>query len=119
MINASVESMRFSLFLSVLTIALLLGSVFMTICTSTFQSALASTQVVGPTKNISNNAGTSEYQKTAVSRSNVYVVWMDNTKSGALRILFSASHDYGATFSPPISLSKNSAGKIPSIVATG
>ena len=57
-------------------------------------------------KNISNNTGLSAFPQIAVSGSNVYAVWYDET-SGNGDIFFAASTDFGLTFSTPINISNN------------
>jgi len=59
-------------------------------------------------KNLSTNAGGSFSPQVALSGSNVYVVWYDNTP-GELDIFVRRSIDNGATWKPSINLS-NSAG---------
>jgi hypothetical protein len=57
--------------------------------------------------NISNNSGYSEHPQIAVSGSNVYVAWTDNTLLNQ-EILFKMSTDGGNTFYKSINLSNNS-----------
>lgn len=55
---------------------------------------------------LSNNVGISSNPSIAVSDSNVYVGWQDNTL-GNEKVLFRASLDSGATWDPVINLSNN------------
>jgi hypothetical protein len=57
--------------------------------------------------NLSNNSGYSEHPQIAVSGSNVYVAWTDNTPLNQ-EILFKMSTDGGNTFYKSINLSNNS-----------
>ena len=57
---------------------------------------------------LSNNAGDSANPRMAVSGSNVYVVWIDNSNGGDFDIFFTVSNDNGQTFlDTPIDLSNN------------
>jgi hypothetical protein len=58
-------------------------------------------------QNLSDNSGNSAYPKIAVSGSNVYVVWEDNTL-GNYDVFFRTSSDSGATWSSVQNLSDNS-----------
>jgi hypothetical protein len=57
--------------------------------------------------NLSNNSGYSEHPQIAVSGSNLYVAWTDNTPLNQ-EILFKMSTDGGNTFYKSINLSNNS-----------
>lgn len=57
-------------------------------------------------KNLSNNAGGSSGPRIAISDSNVYVVWHDDTP-GNTDIMFRKSTDNGATLGPKVRLSNN------------
>ena len=59
-----------------------------------------------PTENLSNNAGDSAYPVIAVSGSNIYVVWYDNTL-GDFEIYFKKSDDGGTTWKTTENLSNN------------
>ena len=74
------------------------------------------------TVNLSNNAGESFNPDIAISGTNVYVAWPDNTP-GNFDILFRASTNGGATFTPSLSqpaanLSNNPGGSIEPQLAT-
>jgi hypothetical protein len=58
-------------------------------------------------KNLSSNAGNSDNQQLAVSGSNVYIVWRDNTP-GNWDVFFRASTDGGATWGEMSNLSDDS-----------
>jgi len=60
----------------------------------------------GSILNISNDNGTSFEPKIAVSTTNVYIVWRDNTP-GNFHIYFKASHVNGTKFKPVIDLSNH------------
>jgi hypothetical protein len=57
-------------------------------------------------KNLSNNAGSSFSPQVAVSGSNVYLVWVDQTP-GNSDVFFRRSADNGATWQPAVNLSSN------------
>lgn len=57
--------------------------------------------------NLSNNTGLSDDVQLAITGSNIYVVWTDDT-TGNREILFTKSIDGGDTFSEPVNLSNNS-----------
>jgi hypothetical protein len=79
----------------------------------------ANLQGLGQTLNLSNDTGGSNSQRMAVSCSNVYVVWIDNTP-GSDHAFFSASYDNGATFGPTIDLTPVVTGLgQPAIAASG
>jgi hypothetical protein len=59
-----------------------------------------------PFINLSNNVGGATTVQLAVSSSNVYVVWTDNTP-GNYDVFFRRSTDNGANFDPVINLSNN------------
>jgi hypothetical protein len=77
----------------------------------------------GPPKNLSHNPGDSSNPRIAVSGSNVYVVWEDNTTpitNGNFDILIVGSSNSGSTFSSPFNLSKNMGDSVnPQIAASG
>ena len=61
------------------------------------------------TINLSNNIGSSFNPKLAVSGTNVYVIWQDDTgNTGNTSIFFQKSSDSGTTFTPTINLSNDS-----------
>ena len=69
----------------------------------------------GRTVNLSENAGASRFPRVAVSGTNVYVAWSDNTRHLATApinadILVRASGDGGATFGPTIRVSEGDRG---------
>jgi hypothetical protein len=71
------------------------------------------------TDNLSNNAGFSTTQKIAISGSNVYVVWTDDTL-GNNEIFFRVSYDKGANFEDEINLSNNAGGSaFPQVAISG
>ena len=72
-----------------------------------------------PTKNLSNNAGSSEFPDIAVSGNNVHVVWHDNTP-GSYDIFYTRSTNSGSSFPDLKNLSDNSGSSIfPAIASTG
>ena len=83
------------------------------------QHAYAAGVSFGGQINLSNNSGTSQSPQVAISGSNVYVVWTDDS-SGNNEILFKASSDSGVTFGSIINLSNNAgSSSAPVISATG
>jgi hypothetical protein len=73
----------------------------------------------GLPKNLSNNPGGSFHPQIAVSGSNVYVVWDDNTP-GNSDILIRRSINSGSTFGSPFNLSSNLGKSVnPQIAASG
>jgi hypothetical protein len=59
--------------------------------------------------NLSNNAGSSQQPQIAVSGTNVYVTWFDDTPGNVniVNIFFAASNNNGTSFGPSINLSNN------------
>jgi hypothetical protein len=80
------------------------------------QVTFASAQTFGPTKNLSSNSGDSNSEQIAISGSNVFVVWSDNTK-GNTDILFKKSSNDGSTFGPTKNLSNNAGNSVLPIIA--
>jgi hypothetical protein len=73
----------------------------------------------GKAINLSNNTGASISPQVAVSGSNVYVVWADDS-TGNAETLFKASKDNGATFGKAINLSNNTGASIsPQVAVSG
>ncbi len=74
----------------------------------------------GPTLNLSSNSGGSYAPKIAVSGSNIYVLWRDDTP-GNPEVFFRRSTDNGVTFDAVINLSNNTGESFlfQSIVASG
>jgi hypothetical protein len=70
-----------------------------------FRSSNDNGVTFGPTINLSDNSGRSQDVQIAVSGSNVYVAWRDNTPGN---LLFRSSNDNGVTFGPTINLSNTS-----------
>src|SRR2546427_109512 len=65
----------------------------------------------GITHNLSSNGGASTFPQMAVSGTNVYIVWNDNTgNSSNFEIFFVSSTNGGAMFSGSVNLSNNSGG---------
>ena len=74
-------------------------------------------QTFGPTINVSNNTGFSQWPQIAAVGDNVYVTWDDNTL-GNFEIFFRTSDDNGQTFGPTINVSNNTGfSQSPKIVA--
>ncbi len=76
-----------------------------------------------PVVNVSDSSGVSHHPAIAVSGSNVYVVWNDDTDTGGhgenYGVFFRKSTDSGATFDPSINLSNNGKSGFPKIAAYG
>ncbi len=74
-----------------------------------------------PIINLSNNAGDSLFERTAVFGSNVYVVWFQwNAEQSQSDIFFRRSTDNGATWKAKVNLSKTGDGvDVPDIVVSG
>ena len=73
---------------------------------SSLHSVLMAVKPLVPSKNISKNSGFSGFPQLAVSGSNVYAVWYDET-SGNGDIFFAAGTDFGLNFDTPTNLSNN------------
>jgi hypothetical protein len=72
-----------------------------------------------PTRNLSNNPGSSLFPAIAVSEGQLYIVWDDDTL-GNSEIFYVRSIDGGQTFSPPQNLSRTSGtSRNPAIAASG
>lgn len=69
--------------------------------------------------NLSGDGSDSHNQEMAAFEGNVYVVWADRDDQENLRVLFSASHDGGATFGEAIGIGKAGIGSYPKVAADG